>query len=75
MIDMHVSSRKKLALYASSRSYQADSEYDFRLKMEGIEFSDIPMITGNYPGLLSQISAHFQGDYSLVRLYAMGIDA
>ncbi|OZI14453.1 penicillin-binding protein activator [Sodalis-like symbiont of Philaenus spumarius] len=75
MIDMRVSSRARLALYASSRSYQADAEPDYRLEMEGLEFSDIPLLTGAHPALLSQISAQLSGDYSLVRLYAMGMDA
>lgn len=75
MIDMRVSSRARLALYASSRSYQADAGPDYRLEMEGLEFSDIPLLTGDNPALLSQISAQFRGDYSLVRLYAMGMDA
>ncbi|CRL43858.1 Penicillin-binding protein activator LpoA precursor [Sodalis glossinidius str. 'morsitans'] len=75
MIDMRVSSRSRLALYASSRSYQADAGPDYSLEMEGLEFSDIPLLTGAHPALLSQISAQFRGDYSLVRLYAMGIDA
>lgn len=63
------------ALYASSRSYQADAGPDYRLEMERLEFSDIPLLTGDNPALLSQISAQFRGDYSLVRLYAMGMDA
>lgn len=75
MIDMRVSSRARLALYASSRSYQADAGPDYRLEMEGLEFSDIPLLTGAHPALLSQIISQFRGDYSLVRLYAMGMDA
>lgn len=75
MIDMRVSSRARLALYGSSRSYQADAGPDYRLEMEGLEFSDIPLLTGANPALLSQISAQFRGDYSLVRLYAMGMDS
>ncbi len=75
MIDMRVSSRAQLGLYASSRSYQADAGPDYRLEMEGLEFSDIPLLAGSNPALLQQISAQFKDDYSLVRLYAMGMDA
>ncbi|WP_413726503.1 penicillin-binding protein activator [Sodalis sp. RH16] len=74
-IDMRVSSRSQLGLYASSRSYQADAGPDYRLEMEGLEFSDIPLLAGSNPALLQQVSAQFKEDYSLVRLYAMGMDA
>lgn len=73
MIDMN-SAHASLALYASSRSY-ADAGPDYRLEMEGLEFSEIPLLTGTHPALLAQISAQCRGNYLLVRLYAMGIDA
>lgn len=75
MIDMATSSRSKPALFASSRSYQAGAGPDYRLEMEGIQFSDIPLMAGSNPALLQQASAKYANDYSLVRLYAMGIDA
>ena len=75
MIAMRVSSRDNVALYASSRSFQAGSGPDFRLEMEGLQFSDIPLLTGANPGLMQQAARTFNNDYSLVRLYAMGIDA
>lgn len=43
--------------------------------MEGLQFSDIPLLAGSNPQLLQQASARFRNDYSLVRLYAMGMDA
>lgn len=75
MIDMATSSRSKPALFASSRSYQAGAGPDYRLEMEGIQFSDIPLMAGANPALMQQASAKYANDYSLVRLYAMGIDA
>ncbi|CAI2447243.1 penicillin-binding protein activator [Serratia ficaria] len=75
MIDMATNSRGKPAMYASSRSYQAGAGPDFRLEMEGLQFSDIPLLAGANPQLLQQASARFRSDYSLVRLYAMGMDA
>ncbi len=75
MIDMATSSRGKPAMYASSRSYQAGAGPDFRTEMEGLQFSDIPLLAGSNPQLLQQASARFRNDYSLVRLYAMGMDA
>ncbi|RJF54205.1 penicillin-binding protein activator [Serratia inhibens] len=75
MIDMATTSRSKPAMYASSRSYQAGAGPDFRLEMEGLQFSDIPLLAGANPQLLQQASSRFRNDYSLVRLYAMGMDA
>ncbi|MCT8342597.1 MULTISPECIES: penicillin-binding protein activator [Photorhabdus] len=75
MIDMAISSRDKPALYASSRSNQAGVGPDFRLEMEGMQFSDIPLIAGANLSLMQQAASKFTNDYSLMRLYAMGIDA
>ena len=75
MISMRVSSRSMVQIYASSRSYQAGSGPDFRLEMEGVQFSDSPLLAGNNPALLQQAAKNFNNDYSLVRLYAMGVDA
>ncbi|MFC0228190.1 penicillin-binding protein activator [Serratia aquatilis] len=75
LIDMTTSSRSKPALFASSRSYQAGAGPDFRLEMEGLQFSDIPLLSGANPQLQQQVSRQFRNDYSLVRLYAMGMDA
>ncbi|WP_437616111.1 penicillin-binding protein activator [Erwinia sp. V71] len=75
MIAMRVSSRDNLALYASSRSFQAGAGPDYRLEMEGLQFSDVPLLSGANPALMQQAAKAFNNDYSLVRLYAMGIDA
>ncbi|MEH2920709.1 penicillin-binding protein activator [Samsonia erythrinae] len=75
MIDMRTTSRARPALYASSRSFQAGLGPDFRLEMEGLQFSDIPLLAGANPALMQQVSGQFKNDYSLVRLYAMGMDA
>ncbi|AEW44708.1 LppC family lipoprotein [Serratia symbiotica str. 'Cinara cedri'] len=75
MIDMVIDSRSKQAIYASSRSYQAGSGIDFRLEMEGLQFSDIPLLAGFNSSLLQEAMSFFHNDYSLLRLYAMGVDA
>lgn len=75
MIAMRVSSRDNVGLYASSRSYQAGMGPDSRLELEGLQFSDIPLLSGANPALMQQAAKTFNNDYSLVRLYAMGIDA
>ena len=40
-----------------------------------MQFSDIPLLAGTNPALMQQATGQFKNDYSLVRLYAMGIDA
>ncbi|MCX8962369.1 penicillin-binding protein activator [Erwinia psidii] len=75
MISMRVSSRNMVQMYASSRSFQAGAGPDYRLEMEGLQFSDAPLLTGSQPALLQQAAKTFKNDYSLVRLYAMGVDA
>ena len=75
MITMRTGSRSNISLYASSRSAQAGAGPDFRLEMDGLQFSDIPLLSGSNPGLMQQTSKSFNNDYSLVRLYAMGMDA
>ena len=75
MLDLAVNGRVHPSVYASSRSYQAGAGPDYRLEMEGVQFSDIPLLAGGNPALMQQATAKFGNDYSLVRLYAMGIDA
>ncbi|GAA0479858.1 MULTISPECIES: penicillin-binding protein activator [Tatumella] len=75
MITMRTGSRSNIALYASSLSSQAGSGPDFRLEMDGLQFSDIPLLSGANPALMQQTVKNFSNDYSLARLYAMGIDA
>ncbi|EKS7792502.1 penicillin-binding protein activator [Edwardsiella piscicida] len=75
MIDLANGTHNGIGLYASSRSYQAGAGPDFRLEMEGVQFSDIPLLAGSDPAILQQAPAPYRNDYSLMRLYAMGADA
>ncbi|NIY47641.1 penicillin-binding protein activator [Cedecea colo] len=75
MIAMRTGSRSSAQLYASSRSSQGVNGPDFRLEMEGLQFSEIPMLSGGNPALQQQALAAVRNDYSLARLYAMGADA
>ncbi|MBM7343300.1 penicillin-binding protein activator [Pantoea coffeiphila] len=75
MIAMRVSSRDNVSLYASSRSNQAGAGPDYRLELDGLQFSDVPLLSGANTALMQQAAKKFNNDYSLVRLYAMGIDA
>lgn len=75
MIEMAISTRSRPDLYASSRSNQAGSGADFRFEMEGVEFSEIPLLAGANANLMKQAQQKLAQDYSLLRLYAMGVDA
>jgi len=75
MIAMRTGSHSSAALYASSRSAQGGAGPDFRLEMEGLQYSEIPMLAGSNPALMQQALSSVNNDYSLARLYAMGVDA
>jgi outer membrane PBP1 activator LpoA protein len=63
------------ATLASSRSAQGTAGPDFRLEMDGLQYSEIPMLAGSNPALMQQALSAVRNDYSLARLYAMGVDA
>lgn len=75
MIAMRNGSQSGATLYASSRSAQGTAGPDFRLEMDGLQFSEIPMLAGSNPALMQQALSAVRNDYSLARLYAMGVDA
>ena len=75
MIAMRNGSQSGVTLYASSRSAQGTAGPDFRLEMEGLQYSEIPMLAGSNPQLMQQALGAVRNDYSLARLYAMGVDA
>ncbi|MFO3953075.1 penicillin-binding protein activator [Enterobacter hormaechei] len=75
MIAMRNGSQSGATLYASSRSAQGTAGPDFRLEMEGLQYSEIPMLAGSNPLLMQQALGAVRNDYSLARLYAMGVDA
>jgi len=75
MIAMRNGSQAGVSLYASSRSAQDTAGPDFRLEMEGLQYSEIPMLAGANPALMQQALSSVRNDYSLARLYAMGVDA
>ncbi|MEH3399925.1 penicillin-binding protein activator [Enterobacter cloacae] len=75
MIAMRNGSQSGATLYASSRSAQGTAGPDFRLEMDGLQYSEIPMLAGSNPALMQQALSVVRNDYSLARLYAMGVDA
>ncbi|EGT0674414.1 penicillin-binding protein activator [Citrobacter braakii] len=75
MIAMRNGSQSGATLYASSRSAQGTAGPDFRLEMEGLQYSEIPMLAGANAPLMQQALGAVRNDYSLARMYAMGVDA
>jgi len=75
LITMKIGSQSHVAFYANSLSSQAGTGPDFRFEMEGLQFSDIPLLSGANPSLKQQVTGQFNQDYTLTRLYAMGVDA
>lgn len=76
MIDMEVGNRiSSSSVYASSRSNYSSTGPDFRLEMEGVRFSEIPLLSGVNSSVYQKAIKEFNGDYSQVRLYAFGMDA
>ncbi|MDY4279619.1 MAG: penicillin-binding protein activator [[Pasteurella] mairii] len=66
---------RNLKLYASSRSNSPNNGPEYRLLMNGLQFSDIPFFKETSSAQYRQIEQMTNGDYSLMRLYAMGADA
>ena len=66
---------RSLKLYASSRSNSPNNGPDYRLTMEGLKFSDIPFLSDTQSSQYAQVANATGGDYSLIRLYAMGSDS
>jgi outer membrane PBP1 activator LpoA protein len=67
MIAMRNGSQSNVTLYASSRSAQGTAGPDFRLEMEGLQYSEIPMLAGSNPALMQQALSAVRNDYSLAR--------
>ena len=67
MIAMRNGSQNNVTLYASSRSAQGTAGPDFRLEMEGLQYSEIPMLAGSNPALMQQALSAVRNDYSLAR--------
>ncbi|TNH03533.1 penicillin-binding protein activator [Testudinibacter sp. TR-2022] len=66
---------RNLKLYATSRSNSPNNGPDYRLTMEGLKFSEIPFLSDTQNSQYNQVANTLGGDYSLIRLYAMGSDA
>lgn len=75
MIAERNGSQSGAMLYASSRSISGTAGPDYRLDMEGLQFSDIPVLANGNPELKRFALNATGNDYFLTRLFAMGADA
>ncbi|QLB21133.1 penicillin-binding protein [Vespertiliibacter pulmonis] len=65
----------KFPLYTSSRSNSPNNGPDFRLTMEGVKFSEIPLLSDPNSDLYKKAENLAESDFSMMRLYAMGSDS
>ncbi|SEQ33793.1 penicillin-binding protein activator [Basfia succiniciproducens] len=65
----------KAKIYTNSRNNSSNNAVEYRLAMEGVTFSDIPFFKDLDGEQYKKIEAATGGDYSLMRLYAMGADS
>ncbi|MGX2950212.1 penicillin-binding protein activator [Ursidibacter sp. B-7004-1] len=65
----------KFALYSSSRSNSPNNGPDFRLTMEGVKFSEIPLLADTESESYKKAETLAESDFSMMRLYAMGSDS
>lgn len=62
-------------IYTSSRSHSPNNGDEFRLSMEGVKFSEIPLLAQFESEQFKKADSLAQGDFSMMRLYAMGSDS
>ncbi|MDP8162045.1 penicillin-binding protein activator [Pasteurella skyensis] len=65
----------KFTIYTSSRSHSPNSNADFYTTMEGVKFSEIPLLSDRSSEQYKMASKVAKSDFSMMRLYAMGADA
>lgn len=75
IIDAATQGKSTVGIYASSRSNRNSLRPDFRLEMQGVQFSDVPLLSTPSSASYQSAMDHVDNDYSLARLFAMGIDA
>ncbi|MDP0254921.1 penicillin-binding protein activator [Glaesserella parasuis] len=61
-------------IYTSSRSNSPNNGPDFRLTMEGVKFSEIPLLSDPSSSEYKKAEQIVESDFSMMRLYAMGSD-
>lgn len=64
-----------LAIYTSSRSNSPNNGIDFYNSMEGVKFSEVPLLADQHSSEYKKAEDLANSDFSMMRLYAMGADA
>lgn len=67
--------KDQLAIYTSSRSNSPNGGIEFYTAMEGVKFSEIPLLADPNSDEYKKSQNLAEGDFSMMRLYAMGADA
>lgn len=62
-------------IYSSSRSNSASNDEEFRITMEGVKFSEIPLLADIDSEEYRKAGRLANYDFAMMRLYAMGSDA
>lgn len=65
----------QLTIYTSSRSNSPNNGIEFRTSMEGVKFSEIPLLSDTDSNEYKKADSLAASDFSMMRLYAMGSDA
>lgn len=68
------SSSASVALYSSSKSHVANASNDFYYDLNQTQYAEIPLISNQLDTSI-ELPDSIKKDYSLMRVYAMGIDA
>lgn len=67
--------KDRLAIYTSSRSNSPNNGIDFYTSMEGVKFSEVPLLADQSSSEYKKAENLANSDFSMMRLYAMGADA
>nr|WP_314739366.1 penicillin-binding protein activator [uncultured Haemophilus sp.] len=67
--------KDQFAIYTSSRSNSPANDADFYTAMEGVKFSEIPLLADPSSDEYKKSANLSAGDFAKMRLYAMGADA
>ena len=67
--------KDQLAIYTSSRTNSPTNDADFYTAMEGVKFSEIPLLADSNSDEYKKSANLSAGDFAKMRLYAMGADA
>lgn len=62
-------------IYSSSRSNSADNDEEYRIAMEGVKFSEIPLLADADSDEYRKAGSLANYNFAMMRLYALGSDA